>query len=37
MIDASDGGLKECVMKVVFVQHWILCKMIYTIQPLPTN
>ena len=30
-------ALKECVMKAVFVLHWILCKTIYTILPLPTN
>ena len=36
MIDASDA-LKECVMKVAFVLHWILYKMIYTIRPLQKN
>lgn len=37
MIDASEVALKECVTKEVFVQHWILCKTIYTIRPSPTN
>ena len=36
MIDASDGGF-EGVMKVAFVLHWILYKMIYTIRPLQRN
>ena len=37
MIDASEVALKECVMKVAFVLHWILYKMIYTIRPLQRN